>query len=324
MMKRLLGYGLASLLALALMTQPVTRPGQAPPQKTPPASGQLPPRVSDQTYRVSVDLINLLCSVWDKNTNAFVTNLAKEDFTVYEDDQRQEIKNFVRETNLPLTIALLVDTSGSVSPKLKFEQDAAISFFQNVLRDQDRAMLLSFDSGVSLVQDFTNDPNKLAKQIRTVRAAGGTALYDAIYLSCDEKLIRETGRKAIVILSDGDDTASKLAFEPALEMALRAETIIFSISVSRGGFFGVGTDKAGDKILRRLAEETGGQALFPFKVEDLEDSFHQINQELRSQYSIGYLSSNSRRDGAYRKVEVKVAEKGLKLNYRKGYYAPTS
>lgn len=324
MMKRLLAYGLAASLAVVLTNQHLARPGQTPSQQTPPVGAKLPPRVSDQTYRVNVDLVNLLCSVWDKNTNAFVTNLAKEDFAVYEDNQKQEIRNFTRETNLPLTIALLVDTSGSVAPKLKFEQDAAISFFQSVLRDQDRAMLLSFDSGVSLVQDFTNDPNKLSKQIRTLRAAGGTALYDALYLTSDEKLIRETGRKAVVILSDGDDTASKIAFEPALEMALRAETIIFSISVNRGGYFGVGTDKGGDKILKRLAEETGGQALLPFKVEDLEDSFRQINQELRSQYSIGYLSSNSRHDGAYRKVEIKLAEKGLKLNYRKGYYAPTS
>ena len=268
MMKRLLGYSSAALLAMMIVTQPAARPGQAPIQQMPPASGKLPPRVSDQTYRVNVDLINLLCSAWDKNTNTYVTNLSKEDFTVFEDDQKQEIKNFARETNLPLTIALLVDTSGSVSPKLKFEQDSAISFFQNVLRDQDRAMLLSFDSGVSLLQDFTNDPNKLAKQTRTLRAAGGTALYDAVYLTCDEKLIRETGRKVIVILSDGDDTASKLAFEPALEIALRAETIIFSISVNRGGYFGVGADKGGDKILKRFAEETGGQALFPFKVED--------------------------------------------------------
>jgi len=323
-MKRLLAYGLAALLVLALTNQHLARPGQTPSQQTPPAGAKLPPRVSDQTYRVNVDLVNLLCSVWDKNTNAFVTNLAKEDFAIYEDDQKQEIRNFTRETNLPLTIALLVDTSGSVAPKLKFEQDAAISFFQSVLRDQDRAMLLSFDSGVSLVQDFTNDPNKLSKQIRTLRAAGGTALYDALYLTSDEKLIRETGRKAVVILSDGDDTASKIAFEPALEMALRAETIIFSISTNRGGYFGISADKGGDRILKRLADETGGQALFPFKVEDLEDSFRQINQELRSQYSIGYLSNNPRHDGAYRKVEIKLAEKGLKLNYRKGYYAPTS
>ena len=185
-------------------------------------------------------------------------------------------------------------------------------------------MVVEFDSGVSMVQDFTNDTNKLAKGIRSLKAAGGTALYDAIYHVCDEKLIRETGRKAIVILSDGDDTSSKLAFEPALEMALRAETIIFAISTSRGGYFGVGSDTPGDKLLKRFAEDTGGQAIYPFKIEELEDSFRQINQELRSQYSIGYLSRNEKRDGTYRKVEIKVAEKGLRLNYRRGYYAPTS
>jgi Ca-activated chloride channel homolog len=322
MMLRFVRYGLAAVLGLTLLTQTVARSGQKPSAQS--GAQQLPPRISDQTYRVNVDLINIFCSVWDRSTNSFVTNLTKDDFAIFEDDQRQEIKNFVRETNLPLTIALLVDTSQSVAPKLKFEQEAAISFFQSVLRDQDRALLLSFDSGVVLAQDFTNDPNKLAKQIRSLKAAGGTALYDAVYLTCDEKLIRESGRKAIVILSDGDDTSSKMAFEPALEMALRAETIIFSISVNRGGFFGVGNDKGGDKTLKKLADETGGQPFLPFKVEDLEDSFRQINQELRSQYSIGYLSSNPRRDGAYRKIEIKLAEKGLKINFRKGYYAPTS
>ncbi len=321
---RLLRFASVAFLGLMIFTPQTVRPGQGSAQQPKPAAGQLPPRVSDQTYRVNVDLVNLLCSVWDKNTNAFVTNLVKEDFTVLEDDQKQEIRNFVRETNLPLTIALLVDTSSSVAPKLKFEQEAAISFFHNVLREQDRAMVLEFDSGVSMVQDFTNDPNKLAKGIRGLRAAGGTALYDAIYHVCDEKLIRENGRKAIVILSDGDDTSSKMAFEPALEMALRAETIIFAISTSRGGYFGVTSDTAGDKLLKRFAEDTGGQAIYPFKIEELEDSFRQINQELRSQYSIGYLSANSRRDGTYRKVEIKVAERGLRLNYRKGYYAPTS
>jgi Ca-activated chloride channel homolog len=321
---RLLRFALITVLGFTFATQQAARPGQGSATQSKPSAGQLPPRVSDQTYRVNVDLVNMLCSVWDKNTNAFVTNLVKEDFTILEDDQKQEIRNFVRETNLPLTIALLVDTSSSVAPKLKFEQDAAISFFHNVLREQDRALVIEFDSGVSMVQDFTNDPNKLAKGIRSLKAAGGTALYDAIYHVCDEKLIRETGRKAIVILSDGDDTSSKLAFEPALEMALRAETIIFAISTSRGGYFGVSSDTPGDKLLKRFAEDTGGQAIYPFKIEELENSFRQINQELRSQYSIGYLSRNQKTDGTYRKVEIKVAERGLRLNYRKGYYAPTN
>jgi Ca-activated chloride channel family protein len=283
---------------------------------------QLPARISDQTYRVSVDLVNVLCSVYDKNTNSFVTNLMQEDFTIYEDGQRQEIKNFSRETDLPLTIAMLIDTSRSVAPKLKFEQDAATSFFQTILREKDRAMLVEFDSGVAMVQDFTNNPNKLAKGIEKLRAAGGTALYDAIYITCDEKLIRETGRKALIILSDGEDESSNVDLQQATEMALRAEATIFAISISKGGFFGVGGSEEGDTVLKDISKETGGRIFFPFKIEDLDEAFREINQELRSQYSIGYLSTNPARDGSYRKIKINVSEGGLRLNHRKGYYAP--
>jgi len=287
---------------------------------------QLPARVSDQTYRVNVDLVNIFCSVWDKKTNAFVTTLRRDDFTVFEDNRKQEIKNFVRETNLPLTIAMLLDTSQSVSPKLKFEQEAATSFFHSVLRENDRAMLVDFDSGVSLIQDFTSDPNKMAKEIRALKAAGGTALYDAIYQTCDEKLIREIGRKAIIIMSDGEDQSSRATMEEALNMALRAEATVFSISVNQGGFFGVGAGekKEGDRILKLLAESTGGRIFYPFKVDELDDAFRQINQELRSQYNIGYLSSNDRRDGSYRKVEITIPDKNLRISYRKAYYAPAN
>jgi len=297
--------------------------GQEAAKKQQPTGTQLQ-KISDQTYRVSVDLVNIFCSVWDKNTNTFLTNLTREDFSVFEDNKKQEIQNFSRETNLPLTIALLVDTSQSVAPKLKFEQEAATNFFQSVLQDRDRAMLVEFDSGVTLVQDFTNDPNKLAKQIKTLRAAGGTALYDAIFLASDEKLIRETGRKTIVILSDGEDMSSTRTLEEAMEMALRAEATIFAISVNRGGFFGVSPSKTGDKILEQMAEETGGKVFFPFKVEELEEAFQQISRELRSQYNIGYISSNAQRDGSYRKIEIRLSEKSMKLRFRKGYYAPTS
>jgi len=308
---------------LILSTPLRNLPGQEA-KKTPNLDAQLPAGISDQTYRVNVDLVNVLCSAFDKNTNSFVTNLTREDFSIYEDNQKQEIKNFARETDLPLTIAMLIDTSQSVAPKLKFEQDAAIGFFQSIMREKDRALLASFDSDVSLLQDFTNDPNKLAKEIRKLRAAGGTALYDAIYRVCDEKLIRETGRKAIIILSDGDDESSKASLHQATEMALRAETLIFSISVSKGGFFGVGGTKEGDTVLREISQETGGRIFFPFKPDDLDDEFRQINQELRSQYNIGYLSTNPTRDGSYRKVKIEIAARGLKLTYRKGYYAPTS
>ena len=296
--------------------------GQDAGRKTPSLDSQLPAKISDQTYRVSVDLVNVLCSVLDKNTNSFVTNLTQDDFTIYEDDKKQEIVNFSREANLPLTIAMLIDTSQSVAPKLKFEQDAATSFFQSVLREKDRAMLVEFDSGVTMLQDFTNDPNKLAKEIRKLRAAGGTALYDAIYMTCDEKLIRETGRKALVILSDGEDESSKTNLQQATEMALRAEATTFAISISKGGFFGVGGSQEGDTVLKDIAKETGGRVFFPFKIEELDDAFRQINQELRSQYSIGYLSTNPARDGSYRKIDIRVSEKGLKLAHRRGYYAP--
>lgn len=305
-----------------LLTQLTALPFEQ--QKAPSKAEPPQQRISDQTYRVSVDLVNIFASVWDKKSNAFVTNLTRNDFSILEDTKTQEIQNFSHETNTPLTIALLVDTSQSVAPKLKFEQAAATNFFYSVLKEKDRAMLVEFDSGVTLVQDFTNDTNKLAKQIKTLRAAGGTALYDAIYLACDEKLIREVGRKTIVILSDGEDMSSKYTFEQALEMALKAEATIFAISVNRGGFFGVGPTKNGDRVLQQLAEETGGRVFIPFKVEELEESFQQISQELRSQYNIGFLSTNRQRDGAYRKIEVKLAEKGLKIRYRRGYYAPTS
>jgi Ca-activated chloride channel homolog len=317
---------LAVLFAFALLSNPVVINGQGSSQNAPTAGvRQSASRISDQTYRVSVDLVNIFCSVWDKKTNSFVTNLTPEAFTVFEDNRQQEIKNFVRETNLPLTLAFLIDTSESVAPKLKFEQEAAIAFFQSVLRDKDRALLIEFNSGVDMVQDFTNDYNKLSKQIRLLKAAGGTALYDAIFDVCDEKLIRETGRKAIIVLSDGQDQSSKRTFEEAYEMAMRAEAGIYGIGVSQGGFFGAGgsSEGKGDRILKQLAEETGGRTFFPFKIEDLDDSFRQINQELRSQYNIGYISDSIRRTGGYRKIEIKLQEKNLKLTYRKGYFAPS-
>jgi Ca-activated chloride channel family protein len=287
------------------------------------SNAQLSQRASDQTYRIDVYLVNVLCSVFDKKTKSFVTAFSKNDFSIFENGREQEITNFTRETDLPLTLAILVDTSSSVAPKLQFEQDAAISFFYNVLKENDRAMLVEFNSSVNMLQDFTEDPNKLANQVRKLRAGGNSSLFDAIDIVCDQKMIRETGRKALIILSDGDDTGSAVDYRRAIEMALRAESVIFPVSVSKGGFFGTGDDtKKGDKTLQNLAKETGGKVFFPFKVEELEDAFREINQELRSQYSIGYISTNPKRDGSYRKLEIRVRERNMDLNYRKGYYAP--
>jgi Ca-activated chloride channel homolog len=315
---------MAAILGLALLLQADARSNQASGQAAQQGGKQqLPPRYSEQTYKIQVDLVNVFCSVWNKDTKSFVTNLSKSDFSLFEDGKKQEITHFTREANMPLTIALLVDTSQSVAPKLKFEQQAAIDFFYTVLRQDDKAMIVQFDSAVDLVQDFTNNPNKLAERIRSMQAAGNTALYDAIIKTCDQKLIRESGRKTIVILSDGEDSASSENFERAKQMAQNADATVFSISINRGGFFGVGGDtRIGDSVLKQLADLTGGKALFPFRVEELDSSFREISQELRSQFTIAYTSNNPLRDGGYRKIEIKVPGKGLELKYRKGYYAP--
>jgi Ca-activated chloride channel family protein len=298
--------------------------GQATDKTIPSTGTELPEQLSGQTYRVSVDLVNVICSVYDDNTNAFVTSLTREDFDIYEDGEKQTIENFARETNMPLTIAMLIDTSQSVKPNLQFEQETATSFFHTVLGEKDRAMVVEFDPGINLVQDFTNDPNKLAGKIDDLKAGGlGTKLFDSIYLSCHEKLIRETGRKAIIILSDGADQNSNHNIDQAIEMALRAEAIIFAVNVTSGSLFGVGDNHEGDKTLKKLVEETGGRLFAPYK-EELYETFQKINQELRSQYSIGYTSTNPSRDGRYRKIEIKVRNGDFKLNYRKGYYAPES
>ena len=288
------------------------------------SSSQSTEKLSGQTYRVSVDLVNVICSVFDKDTNSFVTSLTRDDFEIYEDGEKQVIENFARETNLPLTIAMLIDTSQSVKPNLQFEKETATSFFHTILGEKDRAMVVEFDPGVNLVHDFTNDPNKLAGKIDDLKAGGlGTKLYDAIYLSCHEKLIRETGRKSIIVLSDGADQNSIHDIDQAIEMALRAEAIIFGINVTTGSLFGVGDNSEGNDALKKLVEETGGRLFSPYK-EELYETFQKINQELRSQYSIGYTSTNPGRDGRYRKIEIKVRDGGFKLNYRKGYYAPES
>lgn len=294
---------------------------------------------SSGPIKVEVNLVNILCTVTDKD-NRFVTGLQKEDFKVFEDGTPQEISNFSRETNLPLAIALLIDTSESVMPKLKFEQQVAINFLHSVLRHEDKALLVEFDSGVTLLQDFTNDVNKLAREIRALRAGGGTSLYDAVYLVSEQKLLAEKGRKTIILITDGSDTTSRTSFEEALEMAQRAEVTVFAIStnkilerfaaagpasfalLSQSGRFIQIKAKDGDKALQKLAEETGGRVFYPQKTSELDLAFKQINEELRSQYYLGYFSSNQRRDGAYRTITVKVAGKDLRVRHRRGYYAP--
>ena len=269
--------------------------------------------------RVEVDAVNILVTVNDKDTGAFVTNLAPRDFSIYENGVRQRISNFSKQTNLPLTIALCVDSSSSVKLKLEFEKEAATDFLFAVLRPTDRALLVEFDTGVTLLHDFTSNPNDLLHEINSLRAGGGTSLYDAVYLVTEQKMLEEKGRKTLVILSDGSDLTSKRSFEEALQMAYKSEATIYAISTTR---FGAEIDHKGDKLLKRLTESTGGTVFFPHSSNRLGPAFNTINEELRSQYNVAYVPKNKTKDGTFRKLEVKVRRDNIRVRHRKGYFAP--
>jgi Ca-activated chloride channel homolog len=270
---------------------------------------------------VNVELVNVLFTATDRK-GRLVTDLDKSDLRLYEDNKLQAITNFSRETDLPLTIALLIDTSTSIRDRFKFEQQAAIDFLSKTLRpSKDRALLITFDSAIELVQDFTDDPETISRAIRQVRPGGGTKMLDAVYLACQEKLKAEQGRKVLILISDGDDNLSLETLGSTLEIAQKADVSIYTISTNSSGFFGLTAPKS-DKLLKRLAEETGGRAFFPFKAEDLSQSFQDISEELRSQYSLAYRSSNPNRDGSFRSIKIETDRKNLKVKSRKGYYAP--
>lgn len=273
----------------------------------------------DQRFRVEVEAVNFLVTVIQKETGEFNKTLGKDDFRVFEDGVEQEITNFSRETNLPLTIALCVDTSSSVKLKLKFEKEAALDFLYTVMLPQDKALLAEFDTGVTLLHDFTSNPNDLANEIKRLRAGGGTSLYDAIYLISEQKLLYEAGRRTLVILSDGSDLTSTHTYEDALSMAQRAEAAIYALSTTR---FGADIDHAGDNALKQLTENTGGRVFFPYSTSQLSKAFREIQEELRSQYNLAYVPTNKRADGSLRKIEVKVDRGGLDVRHRKGYFAP--
>ncbi|MBM3804177.1 MAG: VWA domain-containing protein [Acidimicrobiia bacterium] len=290
------------------------------------ASSQVLDNKTEETERgknlvVNVDLINVLFTVTDRR-GKLVTDLSQKELKLFEDNRAQSVTNFSRETDLPLTIALLIDTSTSIRDRFKFEQEAAIDFLYRTIRPKkDKGLLITFDSAIELVQDYTDNPESLAKAIRQVRPGGGTKMLDSIYLACQEKLKSETGRKLVILISDGDDNLSLETISSTLEMAQRSDVAIFTISTNSSGFFGLTAPKA-DKLLKRLADETGGRAFFPFKAEDLSQSFQDIAVELRSQYSLAYRSSNPNRDGTFRAIKIEPERKNLRVKSRKGYYAP--
>jgi Ca-activated chloride channel family protein len=278
------------------------------------------PETGPDNLVVHVDLVNVLFTVADRK-GKLVTDLEKQNLKIFEDNKPQTITNFTRETELPLTIAILIDTSSSIRDRFKFEQEAAIDFLYRTLRPKkDKALLITFDSVIELVQDYTDNPEILSKAIRQVRPGGGTKMFDAVFLACHEKLKAETGRKILILISDGDDNLSLETLNGTLEMAQKSDVTIYTISTNSGGFFGITAPKA-DKVLKRLAEDTGGRAFFPFKAEDLSESFQDINAELRSQYSLAYRSSNPARDGSFRSIKIETDRKNLKVKSRKGYYA---
>ncbi len=283
------------------------------------ASGILIAQQQSDRIRVQVEAVNVLVTVNSKDDGKFIKDLVKSDFDVLENGIRQTITNFSRQTNLPLTIALCVDTSSSVKVKLDFEKEAALDFLFTVMRPNDRALLAEFDTGVTLLHDYTANPNDLAAEIKNLRAGGGTSLYDAVYLVSEEKMLHETGRRTMVILSDGSDLTSSHSFEEALQMAQRAEISIYAVSTTR---FGADVDHEGDNALKQLADATGGRVFFPYSSTDFTKAFTSIEQELRSQYNLTYVPTNKERDGSFREITVNVRRDGVNVRHRKGYYAP--
>jgi len=308
------------LLAVLLSSIAFAQRGQQPAKPAEPVS----PPTDDETLSVNVDLVNILFTVADRK-GKFVTNLKKNDFRVFEDERPQTITNFSSETDLPLTIALLVDTSGSIRDKLQFEQRAATEFFYSTLqRGKDKAMIISFDSGVDLLQDFTDDPEKLANAVQRIRAGGGTSLYDALYLAVTQKLSGQQGRRVVILITDGDDNSSRVSLTETLEAAQKNDVTVYSISTNSTGYFGSKEQERGDKTLKKFANETGGKPFFPLKIQDLATSFVNIHEELRAQYQIGYRPSNGKMDGTFRKIRVDVAGKRFNVRARTGYYMPKS
>ena len=315
----------ALALAAALMAQT--------PKTGKPEDDSLPAPI-----KVDVNLVNILASVRDKR-GGLVANLEKLDFTVLEDGKPQEIKYFERDTDLPLTIGLLIDVSRSQENLIDIERRAASAFFAQVLQKKDEAFLISFGEDSELLQDYTNSAKLLTGAMNglqvssgvggigpgpvpTVGQPRGTVLYDAIYLAASEKLKGEVGRKCIVVITDGVDEGSKLKIDEAVEGAQKADTVIYSIDYSDSAFYGfLGGMGGGYGALKRMSDETGGHVYQVDRKHSLEEVFKELQDEMRSQYSIGYTPINDKKDGSYRKLDVRTIDKTQKVEARKGYYA---
>jgi VWFA-related protein len=274
------------------------------------------------TIKSRVDEVNVLFIATDRH-GKFVRNLNQNDFSIFDDHKPvQTILNFHPDTDMPIELGLLMDVSGSVQSRFGFEKEAATGFLQHIIRPgYDRAFVVGFNKESRLTQDFTGHVPLLAAGVQRLSNGGGTALYDAVYKACQEKLLRETPdhpiRKAIVILSDGEDNQSEHTRAQAIEMAERAEVLIYAISTDDSGLI-----LRGDKALEDLASATGGRAFFPYKMKDITHSFAAIEDELRSQYAVSYKPSGFDADGRYHSIQITALKKDLQVRARRGYYAP--
>ncbi len=308
-----------SAIFLALLTAPLLRLRAQQQGATPEAQ---------QPLRVETTLVNLFVTVRDKH-GAIVPNLEKNDFRIFEDGKEQQVAIFSRSVSLPITLGLLLDTSGSEQATLGYEKDAMSSFIREVLRKKDLAMLITFDTDVDLLADFTDDTSIFDRAIQRARinvASGqgplsqshvvGTAFYDAIYLACHDQLATQAGRKAIIAVTDAEDEGSRMRIGDAIESAQRADAVVHILLVIDPEYGG----NAG--AAHKIADETGGRVIDVRRGHDLQQAFDEISQELRSQYTLGYYPTNTAHDGTYRKIKVEMKQPDLKILARKGYYAP--
>ena len=323
---------LLGLLATGLHAQEAPSPGGPPPPST--AAAQPTEDADVQTLKVNVNLVNVYFSVRDKG--GYVTNLHKEDCDLYEDKDLQKIKNFTQEKNLPLTIGILLDTSGSQQNVLPLEQDAGSEFLKDVITPKDEAFLISFDVNVDLLADYTNSPRELKRamqkaSINTGAGSGsvtgnaparGTLLYDAVYLAANDKLRQEAGRKILVLLTDGGDQGSQETLKSATEAAQKANAIVYVILIADRGFYsGFSLGYTGDSQMEKLAHDTGGRVInVGNNGKKLQEAFDQIQDELRTQYLASFTPTNLKMDGSFRTLDL-TCGKGLKVQARKGYYA---
>jgi VWFA-related protein len=348
-------FPLAAVFALTLATltsqhliaqnsSSQTSPSESPSQSSDSQSNAQAQDQSVETLKVNVDVVQLFFNVKDKH-GALIPNLNKDNFALTEDGHPQVIKYFKAESDLPLTLGMLIDSSGSQQRVLEMEKEVGASFLESTLRQKDEAFVISFDIDITLLQDFTNSVSRLRHALNEakintggVSCSGGplgpqgpipcsstgprgTALYDAVYLASHDEFSHEVGRKAMILLTDGEDQGSRLKIRDAIEAAQKADAICYVLLIADRGFYGFG-GYSGDAEMKKLTQETGGRMIeVGNKIDKLRKAFDQISEELRSQYNIGYVPTNSARDGSFRKVEIKPKDSNFKVQARSGYYA---